>query len=427
MTVAADRIWRGEIAHGPLGPRVVDDVPPTDDAPRLDDIPMPNGPEDYGLAAESIAEFSASPELSRPLDTITGSDLIGVPPEQEWHVHERVPIGVPTLFMGDGDAGKTLLLCQLAAQTVMHRPDWLGHVLGRGGPVIFLSGEEPKSEVWRRLDRIGKADGFEVSALWDLHLWFPENGELLAVVGQDGHLVPTDTYRRLEALIETVRPASIMIDSVAAFYGGKQLERTHVRSFIKLMSRLAARNNCSLLLVDHPSLSGMATGTGRAGHTDWSNAVRSRLYLTRLSGDDENGDLRHLKVAKANYGRRAEPQTIRWSNGRFVPEGAASALETLAAEAEVDALFLKLLDEFVAAGRPVRPTDSRSGAPNQFSSHPLAVERRVSTKALKHAMERLLAKRRIVVVTNGPPSKEKQSLVRAEVPSEPLPNPSADC
>jgi hypothetical protein len=46
---------------------------------------------------------------------------------------------------------------------------------------------------------------------------------------------------------------------------------------------LALETSSTALLLAHPSLSGMASGSGTSGSTAWSNSVRSRLYLTSIA------------------------------------------------------------------------------------------------------------------------------------------------
>lgn len=71
------------------------------------------------------------------------------------------------------------------------------------------------------------------------------------------------------------------------------------------MRGLAIDHQLAVVLIAHPSLTGMSTGSGSSGSTAWSNSVRSRLYLERVKGADDreiDADLRVLQVKKSNYG-----------------------------------------------------------------------------------------------------------------------------
>jgi hypothetical protein len=85
------------------------------------------------------------------------------------------------------------------------------------------------------------------------------------------------------------------------------------------MSRsLAMAANAGLLLTSHPSLTGIATGTGLSGSTAWNASVRSRLYLKRATTAKEEEtapNLRILEVMKKNSGPTAETITMAGRTG----------------------------------------------------------------------------------------------------------------
>src|SRR4029450_5147868 len=86
-----------------------------------------------------------------------------------------------------------------------------------------------------------------------------------------------------------------------------------------MLKRLCRDNDCAVLLLAHPSLSGMSTGRGTSGNTAWNNSARSRLYFEAVKHkDDERNEeqesetLRTLTVKKSNYGPTGKKVT---SNG----------------------------------------------------------------------------------------------------------------
>jgi RecA-family ATPase len=64
----------------------------------------------------------------------------------------------------------------------------------------------------------------------------------------------------------------------ADMFSGDENSRPQSRQFIGLLKRLARKHDCAFLLLAHPSLTGLNTGSGMSGSTGWNNAVRSRLY-----------------------------------------------------------------------------------------------------------------------------------------------------
>ena len=254
--------------------------------------------------------------------------------------------------------------------------------------------------------------GVAVSDLTDLHL-VPLAGKD-AVMGaperKSGLVAPTAVFRGLVALVEKINPVLVVLDALADVFGGEEIARTQARQFISLLRGLAIDNNLAVVLIAHPSLTGMKEGT--SGSTAWSNSVRSRLYLERVKDGEREIDAnrRVLSVKKSNYGPVGLELRLRWSNGAFVLDGPASGFDKLAAEAKADRVFLDLLAAFAAQERDVSPKPGPTYAPSVFAKHPDSDG--VSKADLARAMERLLKGKEIRVATKGPPSKERQRLVR---------------
>jgi len=199
-------------------------------------------------------------------------------------------------------------------------------------------------------------------------------------------------------------------------FGGEENSRRHVRGFIVLLKRLAITKKLAVLLVAHPSLSGVSSGTGLSGSTDWHNGPRARLYFQRPNdgdGETPDRDARELIVKKSQYsGAEGTVFRLRRRDGRYVYEGktgSSAPYDRAATSAKADRKFLDLLAELTAQGRDVSPTPSRSYAPAVFADHPDADG--VTKKALALAMERLLKGKRIAVETVGPPSKQRKRIV----------------
>ena len=204
-------------------------------------------------------------------------------------------------------------------------------------------------------------------------------------------------------------PALIVLDSVADFYGGNENDRGQVRQFLGLMRQLAMGSDAAVVLLAHPSVQGLSTGSGLSGSTAWSNSVRSRLYLSTPKADDGGAfgaDLRTLVIRKANYGRAGAEFRLRYSLGSFVNEdvGATPSLGKRIAAARIDEQFLELLDNFQAQGRTVSHNSGRAYAPSLFAKDPGA--RGTTSKGFEASMARLFAARRIRVAIKGPPSRQ---------------------
>ena len=173
------------------------------------------------------------------------------------------------------------------------------------GPFIYVGAEDDEDEIHRRLDQIRSEMGLGWGEFIDFHF--------KSLVGEDAILATFDRSSQtmkatprllaLEDRIKDLGAVCCAIDTSADVFGGDEINRTQVRQFIGLLRGICRRTHCSILLLSHPSVAGMASGSGISGSTAWNNSVRSRFYLEM--GEDD--DARTLKFMKSNYGPKGKP------------------------------------------------------------------------------------------------------------------------
>lgn len=411
-----DDAWTSIAEHDGLGDGEVRGRPPAGSRRKPDREPhqhaIDNGhPDSSGeLTADDIARLA-------PMLDAAVFDGVEVP-EREWHVENYIPKDTVTILGGDGAVGKSTLAAQLLACTVFGR-DWLGLPV-QAGPVIYVAAEDSLDELHRRLSTIMEDmhTSFAQLAGRGLHLVPLADCEdaLLAVPDRSGNLRPTPRYHALEIRIQQVRPSLLVLDTRADLFGGDEIRRAHARQFIGLLRALAIRHSCTVLLLDHPSQSGMSSGTGTSGSTAWNNSVRSRLYFERVKGEDgtdADPDLRRLTVMKANYAQSGLELRVRWERGVFVPvpvQGTA-AYGAQAAADHAEEVFLRMLRTYLAEKRDVSHNPSRTFAPAVFAKDHRAEGLKSAT--LKQAMDRLFEKGKIAVHVGGSPSRPRHRIVLA--------------
>jgi RecA-family ATPase len=209
---------------------------------------------------------------------------------------------------------------------------------------------------------VARKRGLESADLENLKFHFAEPDNcLLAISRRDGVMVPTPLLASLAEAALDIRPALIVVDSIAATFGGNQNDRVHARTFVGMFRSIAREANCSIVLLDHPSLSGINSGTGRGGSMDWQNATRARLHLETVNGADD-GTERVLEVKKLNYGPVGEKVKLRWEEGCFVLQGSAPASVQAATFNAADQAYLDCLDLLTVQGREVREHPGRNYA-----------------------------------------------------------------
>lgn len=362
----------------------------------------------------SSASAPASSPPPRQVQLLKASSFHGmlVPP-RSWHVEGLIPGSTVTLLSGDGGTGKSLLALQLSVATALGRT-WIGKE-AKSGPVIHLTAEDDTDELHRRLVNIVDAIGVELSALDNLHLVsLAGEDAVLATVGRNNVVQATPLWQRIEAVAGEIGPSLVVLDTLADLFAGEENVRTQAQQFVSQLRGLALRQQAAIVMLTHPSVSGMASGTGTSGSTAWSNSVRSRLYLERVLDNERqeaDPDLRVLRTMKSNYGRVGEQIRLRWLSGIFKSEDESSAMKvvkTTTREA-AERVFIQMLRRYQYEGRPVSAAPSPNFAPKVFAKDDRSGG--VSSKAFIAAMNSLFESRRIHLENFGPPSKPRSMIV----------------
>lgn len=334
-------------------------------------------------------------------------------PDLEWTVHELIPKRQVCLFSGHGAAGKSTIALHLAA----------AHALGESflnfspepGPALVFDAEDEILVMRHRLNAILKNYGKTLKDLNDRLCIISRAGED-AVLGQNNHGIinPTQLYLELEQIIAKLKPRQIVIASSANVFAGNELDRTQVTQFISILTRLAIAADGSVILISHPSLTGMSSGSGISGSTSWHNSVRAQMYLEGLKneGEEEVQGLRKLSFKKNQYGPTAAGITLKWQNGMFLPEQGQTDYEKAASEAKADNLFLDLLKQSRDAGRHVSDKlRANNYAPAVFALEDEAKLAKVGKIDLAAAMRRLFTALKIRISPYGPKSDGTEEIV----------------
>jgi RecA-family ATPase len=223
----------------------------------------------------------------------------------------------------------------------------------------------------------------------------------------------------LEKQVEAQRPVLLVLDTAADLFPGNEIIRAQVRQFVGMLRGLAIRHKMAVVLLFHPSQSGMKSGSGTSGSTAWNNSCRSRLYFERIiehqrddgAGYEPDPDARVLRVMKSNYGRTGGEIVVRWQEGVFVPAAGNSATDESKEnrEARAEDTFLRLLRRYNTENRPVNANSGISYAPTLFAKDD---DRQGLRKDdFKGAMNRLLRGTRIKNESYGSPSRKRTRLV----------------
>jgi RecA-family ATPase len=340
-------------------------------------------------------------------------------PQRKWIVEDVVPDETLTLVTGEGGIGKTTLILQLA-MAMRTDGDWLGMQVTQG-PVLFFTSEDDRKDVNLNLRAILKGEhkslahcpGLDILPLAD------RDACLAAASTKLGAITATPLWRALVRIIERRKPRLVIFDALADLFGGEENVRRHVRGFIVLLKQLAIRQKLAVILIAHPSLAGMNSGSGLSGSTDWHNGPRARAYFERPKDKDDkafDADLRTFTVKKIQYAREGTVFRLRRKAGFFVYEGreGGSTFDRAASAAKADAAFLALLQAYDDQGRRVSPNPGANYAPAMFASDEATDG--VTKAAFAKAMGRLLKANRIHIEKIGPASRQRDKLTPGPAP-----------
>lgn len=350
----------------------------------------------------------------KPLETFSVADFAGKPvPEQEFlDGRQMFPARNVTLLQGDGGTGKSLLAMQLC-MAVVGRSTWLG-ISVRHGKALYVSAEDDKTQNHIRAAGIAAAEDLDLAAMSGLRITcLAGEDATLATEDRKGRLSVTSLFKRLELTLANLKPQIVVLDNLADVFGGNEISRSQAKQFIGMLRGLAIRFDCCILLLGHPSLTGLNSGSGTSGTTAWSNSVRSRLYLYKPT---ENADekVRVLEMMKSNYGPRGDPINLKWNMGRYIctdePERAGS---DIGKADRAERVFMKLMRVGLEHGQTFSPSISaRTYPPTLFAG---SNEREgVNKREFERAMHVLQGRGDIKTVVLHPgKSREKTILVIA--------------
>jgi RecA-family ATPase len=339
-------------------------------------------------------------------------------PSRIWAVDGLIPHKVVTLFSGDGGTGKSTLALQLACSTALGR-QWLGRDTNKGR-VVYLSAEDDRDELHIRLSAIAKGEGFTLKDIGDRLAIYDRTGMDNAVMVRGERYSTTFEasmfWSGLQNWMTDGDFKLLILDSLYDFFTAKQIDQADATRFMGMLRETAKEADCAILVLWHPSKSGMDTGDGTSGNVAFRNKARAMLYLERdkeATGPDAPLILHRGK--KANYGPAESAVSIKYDRGRFVLLDEPSAVSGVIGTIAVDQAFLACLDATNGQGRTVSHSNRGANfAPKAFAKMPQA--KGFKANELAKAMERLFDEGKIVVglVGRDASRNRKTGIIRAE-------------
>jgi RecA-family ATPase len=352
---------------------------------------------------------AANDNVPSKLEVVSPSEWHDQPiPDREWYAPNLIPMRQVTIVSGDGGVGKSLWALQVGAAGAMALNTL--QISPMPGRTLYLGAEDEAEEFHRRLADITTAHDRTLADLTDFRL-IPLAGmdALLAVPNKAGVMEQTPLWRMVLDYARDFQPKLIVLDTVADLFGGDEIKRGQARQFIGMLRHAAIELDCAIILLAHPSQTGMLTGTGSSGSTGWSNSSRSRLYMTRPDDKNADPDLRIIKTMKINYGKTGGEIRVRWQEGAFVLDDGKPAMAEALLDAKSDRIFVDVLSMLNRQGRNVCHVPGTTYAPAVMAKLPEAEG--MTKDRLTKSMNTLLRDGTIKIIKEGPASKQRQRLI----------------
>lgn len=364
-----------------------------------------------GAAAAYKANGYSHPDPRGRLKVRRMADVLaGTPPVIRWLVPEYIPLRTVTLLTGDGGVGKSLLAQQLMTACAAGVP-FLG-MEPMKCRVFGLFCEDETAVLHHRQLKLCESMAIADDALADF-AFMERAGEDAVLYGptvEDPREMDfTDFFYRFMKELREFRPQLVVVDTAADTFAGNENARPQVRAFIRRLRSVATDLDAAVILCAHPSVAGIASGSGFSGSTAWHNSVRSRLYLTRPDdGVGADPDARTLRAMKANYGPIAGEVPIRFDRGAFVREARDSGMVASIARNMKAKAVIELVRDAAAKGQHLSHVAQSAGR-----YLPTVASRRLGLAAstAKKIMEDLLIEDVIRAVQTDPHSKQRGLVV----------------
>ena len=285
-------------------------------------------------------------EITDPVFEATdGDQWLREWPDREWLIPGWLPVGRLGLLSGRGGRGKSRLALQVAARiaaspagaaapippmVIIEDPGAVAAVTSamdgldvtKCGPAVFVSWEDERAEIGRRLSQLGADRLIDVGAIAGRFRYVDARAEgplwAQAPDGASWSAELTPCGRKVRATCERLGARLLVVDSLAGAYAGNENARNLVRAFCANWDAWASASGCAVMLVSHPPKSPPGAGARAvdadySGSTDWHNAARWRWSLApeptgaRLEPEGhkrigDSVDAPALVLAKASYG-----------------------------------------------------------------------------------------------------------------------------
>ena len=276
-----------------------------------------NAAEDYAYrrdAGGAMVKAAEAETKAHELRTSTGRGPLFVPISQAnvervtEVVDGMIAQGTLGMLVGADGVGKTLAAVALSCSVATGAP-FLGHIIRKPGPVLYLASEGLES-IRPRVAAWAKHHGKDMADLDGIHLSTIEAGTLAL-------LNPADTQAIIDDIDRLgIKPAMVVIDTLA-MAGGLEDENSAAQmgALMANLRRIAEASGAYVMVVHH-------AGKGEGAKYRGSSALRAACStVLTLNG---SGDAMSLKLDKYRHGQGGVVVPVMLDPGHVVDDDPTS-------------------------------------------------------------------------------------------------------
>ena len=180
----------------------------------------------------------------------------GKPPKREWLVDNYIETGKAGVMAGVGGIGKSMEALRLGLMVAKGQGRWMGHNIKRSGNVVYISAEDDRMEMHRRIDALDPhEDRHEYEHDVYIHT-VPDSGKPVTFMEDTGAgLIITEAAYELERELELCDDLHlVIIDPVQAFTTAPISSSNEAgQMWAQFCTGLASRLNIAVISVHHMS------------------------------------------------------------------------------------------------------------------------------------------------------------------------------
>lgn len=272
-----------------------------------------------------IEEKAGAPKFQ----LIPASDLLASPPPpRDWVIKNFLSSKIVAAIIAPGGAGKSYLAMHIAVSTASGSSLFSKFLPTKPSKVVFISGEDDKVELQRRIHAVTQDLPGSVKASISTNIFFidfADSFELFTNKSMTGEVFMTDTPRMLvDCIKETVGDEVdlVIVDPISRFRGGEENSAADTTRFVQVLQFIRDKLNATVLTLHHVNKGAKSNGSSQnnaRGSSAFIDGVRLVYELNVLSDEEIKKlygsplimpRLLTLSTVKTNYGSPIDPLVL---------------------------------------------------------------------------------------------------------------------